>query len=246
MKICLKFSSFRFNLLNYLGSLFFVFFFFALSISRVFAASATMQFSPASGSFTIGQNFTVNVLLNTGGGRSSGTDMIVSFPADKIILTDITPGTIYNQYVGKDINNSRGLASISGIASSTSSLFSGNSTFATLSFKAIDTGTANLSFNFTKGNKNDTNVSDFDAQDDILTSVTNATFTISGPTGVVITTTSNTQGGNTTTSTTTSTSNSTVRASSLPVTASSSTTIFLTIISLVFMSLGAIFTKLSF
>ena len=229
------------------ASLIFALFLFLKSLTTpVYAASAALQLSPATGTYSIGQNFDVAVLLNTGGGRTSTTDMVITYPTSKVILADIKEGSIYDQYVGKSINNATGVASINGLASSTTTLFTGSGTFVTLNFKAIDSGTAEVKFSFTPGKRTDTNVVDFDAQDDILASVTNAVYTVSGTSSETTTDTASTGTNTTTANNQTSTSRNAARTNNMPVTASSSSTILLIAVSLIFIALGAFLTKFSF
>jgi len=168
------------------------------------AASASLALSPSSSSVTNGQTFDVAITLNTGGANTSGTDISLRFDKDKLNIVDIRNGTIYDQYVGKNINNTTGIATISGLASSADSLFTGTGTFATITFRAVGSGTAAVTFNHTPGNKNDTNVANFDTQEEALASVTNGSYTVGGSS-----TTTNT-------TTTTGTTNLPVTANVLP------------------------------
>lgn len=201
--------------------------------SPAFAAgSATLALSPSSSTVASGSTFDVQIILNTGSSNTSGTDVSLKFDKDKLNIVDIKNGTIYDQYVGKNINNASGVATISGLASSTSSLYKGTGTFATITFRAISGGTAAVTFNYTPGNKNDTNVADFDTQDEALSSVTNGSYTITGSS-----TTTTTGTTNTTTTTTTTTKGG------LPVTASSLPFILLIITSILLVGSGIYFYK---
>lgn len=180
-------------------------------VSSVYAAaSATLSLSPNSSSVANGQTFDVNIVLNTAGTNTSGTDISLRFDKDKLNIVDIKNGTIYDQYIGKNINNTTGIATISGLASSTDSLFTGTGTFATITFRAVGSGTAAVTFNHTPGNKNDTNVANFDTQEEALGSVTNGSYTIGGGSASTGSTSTNT------TTTTTSTTNLPVTANVLP------------------------------
>src|SRR3989344_211034 len=173
------------------------------------AAAATLALSPNSSSVANGQTFDVAIILNTGGANTSGTDISLRFDKDKLNIVDIRNGTIYDQYIGKNINNTTGIATISGLSSSTDALFTGTCTFATITFRAVGAGTAAVTFNHTPGNKNDTNVANFDTQEEALASVTNGSYIVAGS-GSSSTT------SNTGTSTTTSTNNLPVTANVLP------------------------------
>lgn len=144
------------------------------------AATITLSLSPASESITVNATFDVAIVVDTGAADTSGVDAMISFDNTKLNLTDIIPGSIYDQYIGENIDNANGLATISGLSSSTTSLYNGTGTLATLRFRGIETGTANVSFQFTPGNKNDTNVAQIGVTGDALTSVSNGTYTITG------------------------------------------------------------------
>lgn len=163
------------------------------------AASATLALSPNTSSVAVGQTFDVAIVLNTGGANTSGVDISLRFDKDKLNIVDIKNGTIYDQYIGKNINNATGVATISGLASSTDSLFTGTGTFATITFRALTAGTAAVTFNHTPGNKNDTNVANFDTQEEALGAVTNGSYTITGSGSNGTTTTSGSKGGSSTT-----------------------------------------------
>jgi hypothetical protein len=192
-------------------------------VSEVSAAvAATLALSPNSSNVGVGQTFDVAIVLNTGGSHTSGTDISLRFDKDKLNIVDIKNGTIYDQYVGKNINNTTGVATISGLASSADSLFTGTGTFATITFRAIAPGTAAVTFAHTPGNKNDTNVADFDTQGEALATVTNGSYVISG-------TGSGSTSGSTGSTTTTTTTRLPVTSSALPLVILSLTSIALVV-----------------
>lgn len=155
---------------------------FVLLVQPVYAATATLTLSPATQSVNVGDEIKIVVDLNTGGAATTTTDLYVTYDATKLILTDITPGTIYDQYIGKEINNATGIGSITGLASSTAKLFTGTGTFATLTFKGIAPGTPQIAIKYTPGDRNDTNVVDIETNSDILSSVAASTITLAGTT----------------------------------------------------------------
>lgn len=150
----------------------------AYTIEDNITIGPSLRLSPPSQTIALNSEFTVDVLLDTAGKQTAGTDLILSFDRSRLTLVDLQPGTLYDQYVGKTIDNSLGKAAISGIASSQANLFSGSGTFAALRFRAIATGTASVSIDFTAGNRNDSNIADFTTQQDILAGAINASYTI--------------------------------------------------------------------
>ena len=192
-------------------------------VQPVYAANATLSLSPATQTVNVGDEIKLVVDINTDGAATTTTDFYVTYDATKLILTDITPGIIYDQYIGKEINNATGVGSITGLASSTTKLFTGTGTFATLTFKGIAPGSPQISIKHTPGDRNDTNVVDIETNNDILSSVTPATITLSGtaPTPTVLPSpTINTNPTN------------------IPTTASSLPTLFMVISSMILLGMG--------
>ena len=149
----------------------------------VFATDASFSLSPASGTYQVGTAFNVNINLNTGGNETSGSDAILLYEPEKIEAKGITAGTIYSSYPVKTINSTAGKISISGITSDAASSFSGEGTFATINFRPLSSGTTTIRFNFTQDEPTDSNVAKKGTQgEDILASVSNATYTLTGTT----------------------------------------------------------------
>lgn len=180
--------------------------------------AATLSLSPSSQTISVNGTMDIAVTLNTEGAQTSATDVILTYDTSKVDLIDIIYGSLYDQYIGETIDNTNGRASISGIASSTTSLYSGSGTFATFRFRGIQAGTTTISFEHSAGNLNDTNVSEINVFTDVLSGVSNGTYTISGSgsTGTTPTTSTSTGTSNTTTSNTSSKGGMPVSGNSLP------------------------------
>lgn len=141
-------------------------------------ATATLSFSPPSGKYTVGQTLAVQILLNTDGRRTSGADVMFTFDKERLELLKIKEGSAFDQYLASSIDNTLGKGSLSGLVRPDNSLFTGKGMFAMLFFRAIKEGNARVQFVFTRGERNDSNVADFDKQDDILTRVVNGSYII--------------------------------------------------------------------
>jgi len=150
----------------------------AVTPTPITISGPSLQLSPSSQTVGINAEFSVNVVLNTDGRQTAGTDLLLTYDSSALSLLDMQAGTLYDQYVGKNIDNATGKASLSGISSSPNTVFAGTGTFATLRFRALRTGTAPVSIDFTPGNRNDSNIADFATQQDILAGVINGTYTI--------------------------------------------------------------------
>lgn len=156
-----------------------------LFISPVVAMAATLSFEPSSGVLNKGCEVTIKINLDTQGVQTDGTDVIVLYsPAQLSTSTSqITNGTVYPEYPGNSVDTT-GKISTSGI-SSVSSPFSGTGTFATIKFNVAGTlkenDKINLNFDFDPNNKTkttDTNVVERGTIADVLSAVTNGTYTV--------------------------------------------------------------------
>lgn len=162
-----------------------LFFIVFLGVSFFTADAATLSLSPSSTSTTVGSIFSVNILLDTQGTSTNGVDIrYLNFPTSTLQVQDdggasgvqITAGALMPQTITNIADNSLGRVEFLQLASLGSG-YNGNGTLATVRFRALAAGTANVTFNFTSGATTDTNV---DAGGvDILTSVTNGSYTIS-------------------------------------------------------------------
>lgn len=158
----------------------------SILISPIAVMAATLSFDPALGVINKGCEISVKINLDTQGVQTDGTDVIVLFtPAQLTTATSlITNGTIYPEYPGNSVDVQGGKISISGI-SSVSSPFSGSGTFATIKFNVASTlaenTKVNLNFDFDPNDKTkttDTNVVERGTIADVLSAVTNGSYTV--------------------------------------------------------------------
>ncbi len=81
------------------------------------AEAATLYFSPSSGNYTVGNIFTVNVLVNTESVAINNAEAIVNFPADFLEIVSLDKsGTIFSFWVPTDptFSNSAGTLTFNG------------------------------------------------------------------------------------------------------------------------------------
>ena len=156
--------------------------------------TATLALSPTSSTVAINQNFTVNINLNTAGAPVDGVDIyslhfnpaILQVVDSNTSLTgiQITSGSLLldaNGNPGTVINSADNTAGTIRFAQASAggTSFTGSGVFATITFQGIVNGTSAVTFDFTAGNTSDTNVAYQGV--DRLSSVTNASFTITTP-----------------------------------------------------------------
>lgn len=155
-------------------------FFFLFSIGPALAAGATLSLSPASGTFNKGCNFSLSVIVNTGGVQTDGTDAILFYDPTRFLATKINNGTIYVDYPGNNIDTQNGKITVSGL-SSVSSAFVGTGILATIDLKVLDNapeGLTQIKFDFTRDSTTDSNVVERGTVSDVLSQVIDGNYTV--------------------------------------------------------------------
>ena len=157
---------------------------FFVLVSPTFAEAATLTLSPSSGTFNKGCTYQIKIELDTAGASTDGTESNLKF--DSTIFPSssikITSGTIYQDYPGNSVDPS-GKITISGLASF-SSPFNGKGTLGTIDVTVADTaptGTSKISFDFDPNDKTkttDSNVVENGTVADVLSAVTDGSYTI--------------------------------------------------------------------
>lgn len=148
-----------------------------------YAAGSTLSLSPATGTFNKNCNFSLQVLLNTGGFDTAGTDVILSYDTTRFTANKISNGSVYPDYPGNNIDTQLGKVLISGLASATSS-YKGSGILATVDFTVLDTapaGATQIKFDFDPNDKSkttDSNVVEVGTMVETLNQVTNGNYVI--------------------------------------------------------------------
>ena len=78
--------------------------------------AATLNFSPSSGNFTVGNIFTVNILVNTQSVPVNNAEVVVNFPKDLLEVISISKsGSIFSLWVEEpNFSNNSGTISFNG------------------------------------------------------------------------------------------------------------------------------------
>lgn len=143
------------------------------------ALAATFSLNPSSKTVSVNETFTVSVLLDTEGQPTDGADAIILYDSGKLSVTSASLGSLYANKVIEDYATAGKVTLRATSTASTS--FTGSGTFATIVFKAIADGNANVDFQFTAGSTTDSNVSKEGS--DLLTSVSSGSYTINASSG---------------------------------------------------------------
>ena len=161
---------------------------FVFVLAPIMSFAATLTLSPSSSTINIGSNFTVNVLLDTQGSAINGVDAYINYPSSLSVVDDdggtsgaqITAGTLMAVLQDNIVDTVNRKINFSQVATA-GTTYSGSGTLATIHFTALSVGTASVTFNFTSGATNDSNViSGTNKGVDLLTSVTNGSYTLQG------------------------------------------------------------------
>jgi hypothetical protein len=145
-------------------------------LHRASAGSATLSLSPTAQTVGLNQTFTVNVNLDTAGGRVDGVDIYsLHFSPSVLQVVQVLPGNLFANTVVNSVNNSTGVISFAQ-TSAGGTYFSGSGVLAQITFRSMARGSSNVTFDFTPGSTTDTNVT-YQGIDQ-LSAVTNAKYTV--------------------------------------------------------------------
>jgi hypothetical protein len=137
------------------------------------ARAATLYFSPSSGSYTIGQTFSVTVYVSSADQAMNAASGVISFPQDKLEVVSLPKtGSIFTLWVQEpSFSNSGGMVNFEGIVLNPG--FTGaTGKIITINFRAKAAGTALLNFSSGSVLANDGKGTN------ILSSLGNASFSL--------------------------------------------------------------------
>jgi hypothetical protein len=151
----------------------------AFLVSATSTYAASLKFAPSSGNYSEGQSFSVKIdLVLSSGEKVDGTDIYMTFDKDKLKVTQVSEGTLFDSYPVNDFNNTDGKITVSGLSKTTEPLEQ-SGTVATITFKALATGNAQVRFTLSGDNSTRyTKVVKTVTAENILSTVNSATYTI--------------------------------------------------------------------
>ena len=168
------------NLTNYIKAKFRI----AVPVSH-----SSFSLSPSTGSFYVGQKFSVNILINTDNIPSNGADVVLSYDSDSLEVLDsmpaqagtqIKPGSVYEVYIANIVNPTAGEIKVTAFSvMGNYNSGTGNGVFATIDFLAKkEVSPTDVIFDFTLGSTIDTNIAEAGTGDDILSAVADGSYSI--------------------------------------------------------------------
>ncbi len=149
-----------------------VFLFLTSFASAALAADASLSLSPKTKTVEVGDNLAVDVNLDTDGAAVSSVDVVLNYPTTKLEYIKTTATTSFPNVSVQD--SPKGTLHIN--LTTSSGTFTGVDKIATITFKALATGQAPVTFVFTQGSTDDSNVTS--NNQDILATVSGGTYTI--------------------------------------------------------------------
>jgi hypothetical protein len=189
---------------------------FSLSSSPIKAAPDTsLSFQPSTLTPTVGDSFTVPILIDTGTNEVIGAELYINFDSSRLSASSISAGSFFTdpEAISPVISNTNGTISYTLYLSPQSQAETGQGTLATITFKALSAGSANISFSSDTiiGAINEGGVNALASSPS--KTITVQTSSSSGTGGTSTSTTSNTT---TSTSSTTSSNGTSTQTTTLP------------------------------
>lgn len=149
------------------------------------ASKPSFSLNPKEGSFRVGEEFRVDIVLDTSGRKVAAGDAILHFDPQKLSVLDsmatisgvqIVPGALFSHHPGNLVTDT-GRIALSGL-SEIDEFYRGQGVFGTITFRAEATGSALVTFEFQPGETSDSNLADYETANDVLGQVTNGEYVL--------------------------------------------------------------------
>lgn len=128
-----------------------------LTPSKLIAANPQLKFQLKSTKVSLGDNFTIEIQLDTFNQSIVGVDAIINFEPRYLKAFRIDPGSLFPNYPGLYLNNQEGVIKLAG-SSNFSQYFSGKGILATLNFEALSEGETTIAFQWEPNSTRETNI----------------------------------------------------------------------------------------
>jgi len=142
------------------------------------AFAASFSISPEVVNTSSGQEFSVDISIDTGKTHTDGADVVLTFNPDKLQALSVEGGESYQNYPVKKIED--GKVTVTALAPVQGPFFSGEARFVTVKFKALSAGQEALTFDFNSGTTTDSNIAAHGTGKDILSEVAESFLYIGG------------------------------------------------------------------
>jgi hypothetical protein len=141
-------------------------------------ATGSLWISPETGSYSVGDTFDANIFLDTGGATTDAANVVVHYDPGVLEVVSVTQGTILPSYAVR-IDPTIGQVFIHGY--NYESVFQGSGTLARITFRVnASVDETSVTAEFVSEDTADSNIADYPSTLDILGSVSNAVYHLSG------------------------------------------------------------------
>jgi hypothetical protein len=153
-----------------------------ITSSPVFAQGSqpSLFFSPETIQTKAGETFQTEVEIDTAGASVGGVGAKIIFDPQRVQVTNIETFPVFPDYPAKTFDNTAGTVTISGIVNSKDAQYTGKAKFATISWKAVNGGSADISFDFQPNSTKDSNIAVLYGNGDILEKVNSVSVSVAG------------------------------------------------------------------
>lgn len=136
-----------------------------------------MFFSFSSSTLKVNKESEIKIMIETGGKLITGADVVIKYDPDLLTIKKIVPGKLFPYYPILKIKKDKGQVEITGtIVSPEQQSFDGVGELASLSVVPLKEGEISLSFDFTSGKTNDSNLAEKGTGKDVLKEVETVNF----------------------------------------------------------------------
>src|SRR3989344_628256 len=140
--------------------------------------AATFSLNPEIVSIQAGQEFSVDVSIDTQKTSVDGADVVLTYNSEKLEVVKIEGGEAFGDYPIQKAEN--GLVKITGIAPSQGPFFSGEARFASVRFKALFGGEEGIRIDFADDSTVESNIAAHGSAVDILSEASDSLLYIGG------------------------------------------------------------------
>lgn len=132
--------------------------------AKAVSAAPRIYLDPSSGNYNSGTEFSVKVKIDTDGRAAMAADALVNFDSTRLEVKQVATGGFFSGF-DYNISNSNGRITIYSFAEQALQTRTGTGDLATVTFKAIASGTATVSFLCQAGSNSDSAIWDSTGND---------------------------------------------------------------------------------
>lgn len=146
--------------------------------TQTYEPAGTLLLNPKKINTSLGQEFTVDILLSAPGKNISGADAVITYDASYLEALEVVPSELFQNYARKEIDNSQGTVKITAFTLEQSTNFSNNSVYAKIKLRSVKKGSTRILPDFEKGSTNKSTIVEAKTAANILEEVVPAEVVI--------------------------------------------------------------------